>query len=101
MNDLLHLIERHRTAKERVESCFESMEGQDAKGSDAEYFSSCGEDFSTMLALWSYPTTSATDLREKAEYLASLPDGWLDAFTMDHDRMRTFFASLCSVREAA
>lgn len=100
MNDLLYLIELHRKARERVESN-EGYDGLDSKAYDAEHSARCTEDFNTMMALWSYPTTSATDLREKAEYLASLPDGWLDSFTMDHDRMRTFFASLCSVREAA
>jgi hypothetical protein len=103
MSDIQHLIEAHKRAKARFDN-FDNdpvYEGLDFKSRDAEYNARGTDDFTALMAVWSYPTTTAADLREKAEYLASLPDGWMDSFTMDHDRMRTLFASMCCMREAA
>lgn len=53
-------------------------------------------------AVFLHPVETVEDLRAKLDYLATLPDGWIDGLWIEsHGRWSAFLASIASVRAAA
>lgn len=101
MNGLAEAIERHRAAKARYDDDAD-LEGMAFKQRDAISNERGTIESDAMEAVFLYAVKTPAELRMKIDYLASLPENWIDGSWLESwGRWPKFLASLSGVRDEA